>query len=177
MAEPAATPAPAVPVPPPAVPSVKTVIVVRHAEAEPGPRGGDPALSADGRARAVELARTLVDTQLRTVYTTKLQRSRQTALPLPRGAGEKPTVIDDVPAIVRAVRAEPWGSTVLVINHSHTLAELLRGLTGRAMPDDEVYLYDRIWVVTLARDGGASLLRLHYGAPVPVPPPGPPAPK
>jgi len=149
-------------------PGVKTIIVVRHAEAEPGPHGGDPALTADGRTRSAELARVLADTELRAVYITHYQRNRQTAEPLPRGAGEKPTVIDEVPRTLAALQAEPWGATALVIGHSNTISELIRGLTGRGLPADEPIVFDRMWVVTLTRDGGASLLRLHYGAPVVV---------
>jgi broad specificity phosphatase PhoE len=156
--------------PPPAgVPAgVKTVIVVRHAEAEPTQPGGDPALTADGRARALELARVLADTPLRTVYTTHFQRNRKTAEPLPRQAGEKPTVIDDVPATLRALGAEPWGATALVIGHSNTVPDLIRGLTGRPLPEGEPIIFDRMWIVTVARDGTTSLLRLHYGASVAV---------
>jgi len=149
-------------------PGVKTIIVVRHAEAEVSPSGADPALTADGRARAFELGRTLADTQLHAVFITHYQRSRQTAEPLPRHAGEKPTVIDAVPAILTALRAEPWGATALVIGHSNTVPELVRGLTGQALPADEPIIFDRMWIVTMTRDGGTSLLRLHYGAPVAV---------
>lgn len=155
-------------------PGVKTIIVIRHAEAEHQP-GGDPALTADGRTRAIELARVLVDTSLHAVYRTHYQRSRETAAQLPRKAGEKATVIEDVPATLAAVRAVPWGTTSLVIGHSNTVPDLVRGLTGTALPADEPIIYDRMWIVTLARDGTASLLRLHYGAPVAVPPTPPPA--
>jgi broad specificity phosphatase PhoE len=148
---------------------VKTIIVVRHAEAAgPTHGGGDPVLSAEGQARALELARTLADTQLQTVYSTHYQRNRLTVAPLPRGAGEKPTVIDDVPAILRALQAEPWGATALVVGHSNTVPELVRGLTGQTLPDNEPIIYDRLWIVTMARDGTSSLLRLHYGAPVAI---------
>jgi phosphohistidine phosphatase SixA len=151
-----------------APPGMKTIIVVRHAEAEPAPHGADPALTADGRARSLELARTLTDTPLHAVFITHYQRNRQTVEPLPRHAGEKPTVIDDVPAILTAVRAIPWGATALVVGHSNTVPELIRGLTGHAVPADEPIIFDRMWIVTLTRDGVASLLRLHYGAPVAV---------
>jgi broad specificity phosphatase PhoE len=153
---------------------VKTFIVVRHAEAEHQP-GGDPSLTSDGRARALELARVLGDTQLTSVFITHYQRNRQTAAPLPRKAGEKPTVIDEVPATLAALRAEPWGATALVIGHSNTVPDLIRGLTGNALPQSEPIIFDRMWIVTLARDGTTSLLRLHYGAPVALPPPAPPA--
>jgi phosphohistidine phosphatase SixA len=166
--KPAAAAPAAAPVPAAATPGVKTIIVIRHAEAEHQP-GGDPSLTPDGRTRATELARVLGDTQLDAVYLTHFQRNRQTAAPLPRKAGEKPTVIDDVPGTLAALRSGPWGATALVIGHSNTVPDLVRGLTGSALPADEPIIYDRMWIVTLARDGTASLLRLHYGAPVAVP--------
>ncbi len=152
----------------PAPASVRTIIVVRHAEAEASQHGGDPALTADGRTRALELARVLGDTQLRSVFTTHYQRSLQTAAPLPRHAGDKPTVLDDVAGTLRALRGEPWGTTALVVGHSNTVPDLIRGLTGQALPDSEPIIFDRMWIVTMTRDGAASLLRLHYGAPVAV---------
>lgn len=159
-ADPKAAPAPTAPA------GVKTVIVVRHAEAEATQPGGDPALTSDGQARAVELARVLGDTSLRSVYSTHYQRTVLTGERLVRHAGDKPTVIDDVPGTLRALRAEPWGATALVVGHSNTVPELIRGLTGHALPENEPIIFDRMWIVTLARDGTASLLRLHYGAPV-----------
>jgi phosphohistidine phosphatase SixA len=168
-APPTPAPAPAVPAPAAAtIPGVKTIVVIRHAEAEHQP-GGDPSLTADGRMRAIELARVLVDTQLHAVYLTHYQRNHQTAAQLPRKAGEKATVIDDVPGTLTALRAVPWGTTSLVIGHSNTVPDLVRGLTGTALPAGEPIIFDRMWIVTLARDGTASLLRLHYGAPVAVP--------
>jgi broad specificity phosphatase PhoE len=153
---------------PAASPGVKTIIVIRHAETGSTQHGGDPVLSADGRARALELARTLADTSLRSVYITHYQRNRQTAEPLPNHAGDKPTVIDEVPRVLDALRAEPWGATALVIGHSNTVPELIRGLTGQALPDTEPIIFDRMWIVTMTRDGATSLLRLHYGAPAAV---------
>lgn len=150
-------------------PGVKTVIIVRHAEAGDTHRGGDNALTPDGRTRAKELARVLGDNQLRSIYITHYQRNRQTAELVPRAAaGEKPTVIDDVPATIKAVQGEPWGTTSLIVGHSNTVPDLVRGLAGQALPAEEPIVFDRMWVVTIARDGTASLLRLRYGAPVAV---------
>lgn len=151
-----------------APPGAKTIIVVRHAEVDSMQHGGDPMLSADGRTRSLELARTLADTPLHTVYSTHYRRNRQTAEPLPRHAGEQPTVIDDVARTLDALRTEPWGATALVIGHSNTVADLIRGLTGQALPDSEPIVFDRMWIVTMTRDGPTSLLRLRYGAPVAV---------
>ncbi|HKA89081.1 MAG TPA: phosphoglycerate mutase family protein [Haliangiales bacterium] len=146
---------------------IKTIIVVRHAEAEPGPPGGDPQLGAAGRARALELARALADAPLRAVYSTHYARNRQTAEPLARRAGDRLRIIDDVTAILSALAAEPWGGTVLVVGHSNTVPKLLAGLVGRPIPESEPVRFDAMWIVALSRDGGASALCLHYGEAAP----------
>ncbi|HEX7842898.1 MAG TPA: histidine phosphatase family protein [Kofleriaceae bacterium] len=152
-----------------APPGVKTVIIVRHADRDTAQPSNDPPLSADGRTRALELARVLADAPLHAVYITHYLRNRQTAAPLPRHTGENPTVIDEVPATLRALRAEPWGTTSLVIGHSDTVPDLVRGLTGQALPADEPIGFDRMWIVTLTPGGTTSLLRLRYGAAISPP--------
>ncbi len=150
-----------------APPGARTIVLVRHAESDRKIGGNDPPLSAEGRARARELVRVLGDTPLAAVYITRFQRNRQTAEPLVgRGGGPKLSVIDDVAATVAALGAEPWGSTALVIGHSNTLPQLLEALGG-GKADPTPVPYDAMWVVTVTRDGGVSVLRLRYG-----PPPG-----
>jgi broad specificity phosphatase PhoE len=145
---------------------VKTIVVVRHAEAETGTPGNDPPLTDPGKARAAELARVLGDLQVRAIYCTRYLRSRLTAEPLARRAGNPLTVIDDVGATLQALKAEPWGSTEVVVGHSNTVPQLVEGLTGRPFADKEKVAHDRIWVVTLTQGGAVSILRLHYGAAV-----------
>jgi len=145
-----------------APPRVKTIVLVRHAESDQNIGGSDPPLSAEGQARAKELLRVLGDTPLGAVYITRFQRNRQTAEPF-AGRGPKVTVVDDVAATVAALRSGPWGSTALVIGHSNTLPKLLEALSGKA--ESTPAPYDAMWVVTLTRDGGVSVLRLRYGAP------------
>jgi broad specificity phosphatase PhoE len=147
-------------------PGMKTIVVVRHAEAAPAPEGGDPPLSADGRARAEELARVLGDSGVRAVYQTHLARNRQTAEPLARRLGARQAVVDETGATLAAVAAEPWGATVLVVGHSNTVPQILAGLTGQPFPEHEAVGFDAMWIVSLSRDGGVSLVRLRYGAPV-----------
>jgi broad specificity phosphatase PhoE len=149
-------------------PGVKTIVLVRHAESDQTIGGSDPPLSAEGKARAKELLRVLGDTPLGAVYVTRFQRNRQTAEPfVGRDGGPKLFVVDDVAATVAALGAEPWGSTALVIGHSNTLPKLLEALTGKADPTPAPY--DAMWVVTLTREGGVSVLRLRYGPSVDSP--------
>jgi broad specificity phosphatase PhoE len=145
--------------------AVKTFIVLRHAEADTSQPGKDPPLSDLGRRRADELARVVGDTGLQGIMSTNLQRTRRTAEPLAARARRSVTVIDDVAATVAALRAEPWGSTTAVIGHSNTVGPIVAALTGQPFPAEEKVGFDQIWIVTVPRDGPATLLRLRYGPP------------
>src|SRR5690554_7862592 len=68
-----------------------TFIVVRHAE-KASDHPDDPALDADGQARAVALAQALAEVPVSAVYATPTRRTRQTAAPL---AAEKALEVRD----------------------------------------------------------------------------------
>jgi broad specificity phosphatase PhoE len=146
---------------------IKTIVVVRHAEAAPAPEGADPPLSPAGRARAAELARVLGDSGVRTIYCTARARNRETAEPLARRLGARPVVVDDTAATLAALGGEPWGATVLVVGHSNTVPAIVAGLTGQPWNENERVAYDGMWIVTVGRDGVASMVRLRYGPPAP----------
>ena len=139
-----------------------TVVVVRHAEKADD--GRDPELSDAGHARAEALARTLRDVPLAAVYTSEFRRTAQTVAPITRGRGiaHQALPAKDAAGLVRRLRDEHRGKTVLVCGHSNTVPALLEEL-GIAKPDaigdDE---YDRLYVVTLVA-GGPRVLTLRYG--------------
>jgi broad specificity phosphatase PhoE len=143
--------------------ATKTILIVRHAEADTAQPGNDPPLAADGEKRAQELARVVADAKLQAVYASPLRRSRQTAEAVVQRAGGSVTVLADVAATVAAMRAVPWGGTALVVGHSNTIPDLLGGL-GATPPTGKIG-FDTLWVVTLAHDGAVSVVPLHYGAP------------
>jgi broad specificity phosphatase PhoE len=145
--------------------TVKTFIVLRHAEQDTSVPGKDPPLSELGGRRAEELARVVGDTTLQGIFSTNLQRTQRTAAPLARRAGRSVTVVDDVAATVSALRAEPWGATVAVIGHSNTVGPIVASLSGQPFPAEEKVGYDQIWIVTIPREGVAGVLRLRYGPP------------
>lgn len=64
------------------------------------------------------------------------------------------------------------------VGHSNTVPEIITALTGRPFPTPGRVAYDGMWVVSLARDGRASLVTLRYGAPADGAPErhGPPTP-
>ncbi|HEY5664153.1 MAG TPA: histidine phosphatase family protein [Ilumatobacter sp.] len=75
------------------------LILIRHAlperrEVSDGP--ADPPLTEQGHAQAEHMADYLARESISTVYTSPLQRARQTAAPLARRLGVEPVVVEDV---------------------------------------------------------------------------------
>jgi broad specificity phosphatase PhoE len=153
---------------PPAVPRAEagatTVIVVRHAEKNPHPPGGDAGLDTRGLLRARELARVTRDSGITAVYASQFGRARLTAEPLARALGDSVRTYDanrnDL--LAERIRREHAGSTVLVVGHGDSVPELIEALTGQRVAGEAVD-YDRMFVVTLGSRGGFTLLRLRYG--------------
>ena len=165
-AGPAAPPAdPAIRAPAPRDTTVATILLVRHAEKDTVLLGPDPPLTAAGILRAQALLHAVGGAGISTVYVTPWLRNRQTAMPVATALGESLTVVDDVAETVRRLRTRHWGETVLVVGHSNTIPDIIAKLTGRPFPTPERVAHDGLWVVSLARDGRASLLALRYGAP------------
>jgi broad specificity phosphatase PhoE len=142
------------------------VFIVRHAErADAGMAaakvpGADPDLSGAGVARANSLAAMLEDARIRTVITTEFKRTKQTGEPVATAAGVSLTVIDskDVTGLLKTVRSST--GNVLVVGHSNTLPDVLKGL-GVTEPitigEDE---FDSLFVVT--RASPPAFVRLRY---------------
>lgn len=139
------------------------VLVVRHAE-KLDPKADASLLSRKGKKRAKELARVLAAVPLKAVYCTEYERTRQTAQPAADAKGLKVTVTDSdhTDALASEVGARGAEADILVVGHSDTIPDLLRGL-GVAepvvIPSDE---YDNLFVVTPRKDGPAAFLRLKY---------------
>jgi len=141
----------------------RTVILVRHAEKEPG--SGDVALSADGRRRADNLARVLKDAGVDAIVTSDTRRARQTAEPIAKALGLKPATHS--PAEPAAATAQRLAATrdgcVLVVGHSNTIPAILDAVTGRRhdvpIADDE---YGLLFIATRKSDGAWSLIRARY---------------
>ena len=142
-----------------------TFIIVRHAEKDG--TGNDPGLSADGKARAEELRRTLAEVPVHAIYSTPYQRTRQTVTPL---AAEKGIAITEYAAAKPAGQfAEELfsayrGKTVLICGHSNTVPEIVRtlGKTDQPITIDEPH-FDNIFIVTCTENAAPGVLRLKFG--------------
>lgn len=141
-------------------PATTTVVLVRHAERDPG---DDPDLNEAGRRRAARLAVLLRDLPITAAFASEFRRTQQTVAPICQGRGLAPEIVKglDTKALVQRIRAPGGVRTVLVAAHSNTIPAILQQL-GIARPveidDDD---YDDLFVVTLANDG-SRLLHLHF---------------
>lgn len=145
------------------------VVLVRHAEKADASR--DPALSAEGRARARALADALRSGAPTHILVSPLRRTGETAAAVAEAAGVEPVVVDldagpvsHVKQSVDAVRALPDAAVVLIVGHSNTVPALARALGGYAadMPDCE---YDRLTVIDLRPGRSTVTVVSRYGAP------------
>jgi phosphohistidine phosphatase SixA len=143
-----------------------TIFVVRHAErADAGTAaatmtGADPDLSAAGTVRAGALATMLKDAGITAIFATQFRRTQQTAAPLATALGVTVATIPsgDTAGLLAKVKAAP--GNVLVVGHSNTLPEVIRGLgvgTPVIVAESE---FDNLFIVT--RGEKPALLRLHY---------------
>jgi broad specificity phosphatase PhoE len=141
-----------------------TVIVVRDAETA----AQEPALSAEGRARAELLGRMFGDARLKdpvdAIYVLPTLATQATALPLAARLGITPVVVAPQPRtwVPRMLR-EHRGGRILVVapaNVAHDLAAELSGLTDipPILPMD----FGTMYIVTVPRIGRANLLSVDY---------------
>ena len=137
------------------------VFLVRHAEKVDNSM--DPDLSRPGYLRAEELARTLKDAKIQYVHSSDYIRTRETAAPVAEMEGLVTELYDPVKLYALADRLMELGGRHLVVGHSNStpaLVEILGGDPG--YPIEEVYEYDRLYILSISEDGVHTVL-LRYG--------------
>lgn len=140
------------------------VYLVRHAEKVDG--GADPALNAQGSARAAVLAELLADAGVTHIHSSDFVRTRDTAEPLSGRLGLSILIYDPRDLEGMALRLRNTPGRHLVSGHSNTTPRLVELLGGDPhTPIDEPSEYDRLYIVTLLPGGGASSVLLRYGDP------------
>jgi broad specificity phosphatase PhoE len=141
----------------------RTVILVRHAERA---GGSDPSvgITEAGRCRAKVLAGMLSDAKVRSIYTSELARTQQTAEPLAHKLSIKPEVVPakDIDALVAKIRARAEEGIVLVVGHSNTIPAIVERLSGETQPAIGDGEYDRMYVLTLGGPNQAGVVILRY---------------
>lgn len=140
------------------------LFLVRHAEKAAEPPE-DPPLTAEGRRRADVLAGLLADAGLDAVWSTDYERTRATAAPVAEGQGLGVELYDPRDLAVLAATLRDRGGRALVVGHSNTTPALVEALGGEPGPPiDEAAEYDRLYVLTLTRNGPVTTL-LRFGRP------------
>jgi broad specificity phosphatase PhoE len=155
-----------------------TVIFVRHAEkaAEPAE---DPGLSPEGRARAEELRRQLVDADVvagvDVIYSTPFRRTLETARPLAEALdipihryNPRPEQYEEV---LEGIVREHKGKIILIVGHSNTIPGLIAELgASKKVPPIAENEYDNIYIISIPWFGKTKTIRLRYGEPYTGPP-------
>jgi broad specificity phosphatase PhoE len=149
-----------------------TMIFVRHAEKALIPVD-DPGLSAEGQARAAELARQLVDADvvagIDAIYSTNYRRTIETAQPIADALGLDVQIYenqeDDEPLVDEMV-AHNKGKIILVVGHSNTLPTMIAALgASKKVPPIAEYEYDNVYLVSIPWFGKTKTIRLRFGTP------------
>jgi phosphohistidine phosphatase SixA len=148
----------------------QVIFVVRHAEradgaAAPPPAGmmaNDPPLSPAGQDRAKKLAALLASAEIKHIFTTEYQRTRQTAAPLAERNSVEAVVSSSRDANALLEQVDKVAGHVLVVGHSNTVPELLKRLGVKAAVSIGEAEYDNLFVVVRHATGEPTLIRLRY---------------
>lgn len=138
--------------------------LVRHAEKQDS--SSDSSLSAIGHARAGILRDTLANKNISQVFASTYARTQQTAQPTATANNLELTLYRPDTTAGLVARLKSVGSrNVLVVGHSNTIPEVVKGLCGETVTiaDDD---YDNLFIVTIKRSWGQTkktLVKTTYG--------------
>lgn len=136
-----------------------TVVLVRHAERQSFWDADSP-LAEAGLRRAQALVPQLAAFHPAALYTSQLQRTRQTLAPLAARLGMTPVAFGkgDSAGLAAAVLRDHRGQTVVVCWHHDLMKKLVRalGVTG-GVPYWSLGSYDALWIVRVPEVGEATL--------------------
>jgi phosphohistidine phosphatase SixA len=129
------------------------------------PAAKDPALTAEGSARAARLAEMLSAAGVTAIYTTPFTRTRNTAAPLAARAKLTPievsagaTFAADMAGKLRAAH----GGTIVVVGHTNTTHDTLVALGIADAPTIDESDYGNLFIVTFTGNAKPSLVHLRY---------------
>jgi len=139
-----------------------TVVVLRHAEK--ADNSADPDLSEVGRKRALRLSQLLSEANVAALFSSQYRRTHQTLEPLARKLDLEILTVDAsmTNQLVRRIREEFPGRTVVVASHSDKVTEIIETLGGPSVGYLDESEYDRLFLVTLLDDSSASVIQLKY---------------
>ena len=150
--------------------------IVRHAEKESPAMGntmtttGDPALSAAGKARAIELMEELKDDNVIYIFSTQTIRTISTAQPLYNLRGATYIELyssskDSLDNFIQRLKSIRKGNS-LIVGHSNTVDDIVNKLCGnvQVLSDLKDSDYDNLFIVT-RKGKNYEFIRRTYGTP------------
>lgn len=139
-----------------------TVIVVRHAEKVDN--SADPDLNEVGRKRALSLARLLSEADIAALFSSQYKRTQRTLAPLASALDLEILTVDAsmTKKLVRRIREEFPGKTVVVASHSDKVTEIIETLGGPSVGYLDESEYDSLFIATLLDDSIARVVQLKY---------------
>lgn len=139
-----------------------TIFLVRHAEKVDASQ--DPALSEEGKARALALAQVLKDAKISHIYSSDFIRTRETAAPLASKLSLETEIYNPRELEELAEKIKAMGGIHLVVGHSNTTPKLASILGGDPHTQiNEPYEYDRLYIIQTADNGHVHSTLMRYG--------------
>ncbi len=133
------------------------------------PENKDPNLSLAGQARSQELARIFGGAGITSIYATQYKRTQQTVKPLADKLGLTAVQVEaqKTPDLIKQIRAAKPGDVVFLAGHNNSVPEIIAALGGPKLPIIPETEYDNLFIMTVPRDGAATLLKMKFGSPLP----------
>lgn len=138
----------------------QSVYVIRHAEKLDASR--DPELSPQGKARAHTLAKTLRESGITKIFTSEYKRTIQTAAPLAEALKLKLVSTNDIAKTLKALKDDTSQDSALVIGHSNTVPELIKGLGSELKVEIAESQFDRMYIVNPQKGAKPTVSLIHY---------------
>lgn len=143
--------------------SQTVIYLVRHAEKEK--TKGDVHLTNTGKTRANNLKSILIDEQLDMVFSTRFNRTQETAEPSATAHQLNIQEYDPgrLESFGQSILDNHQGKKILVVGHSNTTPKLLNFFMGeevKGMIDESDY--ENLYVISISKKGNAKALLLKY---------------
>ena len=141
------------------------IYIVRHAEKSTEP-SGDVYLSQQGRNRAHDLKKRLMHKRIAYIFSTKTNRTRETAQPLSDEIGIPINFYKNDGIGLLAKRCIALKQNILIVGHSNTLLPIIDSFhvthAKRVVDDSE---YNNLFIILLKKGKVVSCKESTYGKP------------
>jgi len=140
-----------------------TFFIVRHADRD----GASDALTAAGHKRAKALRDFMKLQEVRAVYSTKTNRTMDTATPTAKAAHRDVLTYGANPLPGRVwfqdLARKHAGEAVLMVGHSNTVVPFVQGFGAKMNYQIDHDEYHSMFIVSVQPDGSAQAVRINYG--------------